>query len=188
MAKIDRERWDDRYANTQRRPHEHEPNPLLMRYAPPPAPGSRALELACGLGQDALWLAEQGYRVDALDGSMVALRHARAEMLRRGIDGVTFILADLDHFPLPRAAYDLVYTYRFLDRRLFPAIREAARPGGMVIYETLNERRRLRHPAASPAHTLELGELPGYFEGWEIIVAGDRGFHSYVVARKPGAA
>lgn len=185
MALTDREEWEVRYSKTPRHPHEHEPNPLLIRWAPPAHPGSRALELACGLGQDALWLGEHGYQVDAFDLSFNALHKARGEMLRREIGGVNFIQADLDDYMLPRRTYDLVYVYRFLDRGLFPAIRERVRPGGLVIYETLNVRRRERHPSASAAHTLELGELPGFFPGWQILATSDEGTTSAVVARKP---
>ena len=108
-------------------------------------------------------------------------------MQRRAISGVNFVQADLDDYPLPRRAYDLVYVYRFLDRGLFPAIRDRVRPGGLVIYETLNIRRRERHPSASAAHTLELGELPGLFPGWQILAASDTGTTSSIVARKPGS-
>ncbi|WP_119065195.1 class I SAM-dependent methyltransferase [Aggregatilinea lenta] len=185
MALTDRQKWEARYGKAPRYPQEHEPNPLLMRWAPPALPGSRALELACGLGQDALWLGEHGYRVDAFDLSFTALRQARTEMQRRGISGVHFIQADLDDYPLPCRAYDLVYVYRFLDRRLFPAIRDRVRPGGLVIYETLNVRRRKRHPSASAAHTLELGELSGHFPGWQVLAASDDSTTSALVARKP---
>ena len=184
MARSDRERWDQRYvaprAGLLRGPHD-----LLLRYAPPPRPGARALELACGLGRDALWLAEQGYTVDALDISFTALRQARAEMLRRGLRGVNFIQADLDEFTLPFYAYDLVVVFRFLDRRLFPAIRERVRAGGLVIYDTLNVRHAERHPEAPRVHMLALGELPRYFPGWEVLLARDDEYTSAFVGRKP---
>ncbi len=156
-----------------------------MQYAPPPRSGARALELACGLGRDALWLAERGYTVDAFDISFTALRQARAEMLRRGLHGVNFIQVDLDEFILPCRTYDLVIVFRFLDRRLFPAIRQRVRPGGLVIYETRNIRHAERHPEAPRAHMLALGELPRYFPGWEVLVARDDEYTSAFVGRKP---
>lgn len=184
MARSDRERWDQRYiaprAGLLRGPHT-----LLMQFAPPPTADARALELACGLGRDALWLAERGYTVDALDISFTALRQARAEMLRRGLRGVNFIQADLDEFTLPFYAYDLVLVFRFLDRRLFPEIRRRVRPGGLVIYETRNIRHAERHPEAPRAHMLALGELPRYFPGWEVLHSHDREYLSAFVGRKP---
>ena len=107
MARADRERWDQRYAAPGDDLNKG-PSPLLVQYAPPYHPGIRALELACGLGHNALWLAERGYTVEAVDISLAGLRRARAEMIRRGLSGVHFIVADLDHFALPFYAYDLV--------------------------------------------------------------------------------
>jgi tellurite methyltransferase len=184
MAQSDRARWDQRYADPSGN-FKTDPHPLLVRYAPPCRPGLRALELACGLGRDALWLAAQGCRVDAIDISFTALRQARADMLRRQIDGVNFILADLDHFPLPDRPYDLVYIFRFLDRGLFPAIRERVHPGGRVIYETLNIHRLRISPDTNPDHMLQPGELAGHFPGWTVLYASDQGFLSGFVGVKP---
>ena len=172
MALSDRERWDQRYTDPGERLSQG-PNTLLPQVVPPAPPGAHALDLACGLGHNALWLAAQGYRVAAIDISPAALRHARAEMLRRGLSGVTFIAADLDDFPLPSAAYDLVCVFRFLDRALFPAIRACVRPGGLVVYQTFNVRRLHLHPTFSPDHMLALGELPGFFPGWTQIMCSD---------------
>jgi tellurite methyltransferase len=184
MAYSDRERWDWRYANPKK-PPKRAPHDLLTRHAPPAYPGIRALELACGLGRDALWLAAQGYHVDAVDISLHALRQARAEMRRRRLSGVTFIQADLDAFPLPRSAYDLLVVFRFLNRRLFPAIRACVRPGGLVIYQTVNIYRVEQHPTFRRDQLLEPGELPGYFPGWTVIEASDSGSSSSFVGRKP---
>jgi len=184
MARADRERWDKRYV-TPRAGLLRGPHTLLMEYVPPPRSGARALELACGLGRDALWLAERGYTVDAFDISFNALRQARAEMLRRGLHGVNFIQADLDEFTLPLYAYDVVVVFRFLDRRLFPAMRQRVRPGGLVIYETRNVRHAEQYPEAPRAHMLEVGELPRYFTGWDVLLARDEGPHSAFVGRKP---
>lgn len=183
MARSDRERWDRRYAT----PGDHlqkEPNELLIRHVPP-QPGARALELACGLGHNARWLAEQGYTVDAIDISLMALRRARADLHRRGVANVNFIVADLDHFPLPLYAYDLVCIFRFLDRRLFPAIRDRVRPGGLVITQTLNTGHLDRCPDCCADHVVRVGELPDYFPGWIVLEARDDEFMSALVARKP---
>ena len=185
MSRADRERWERRYAEPAAALTKG-PHPLLTRWVPPAQPGQRALDLACGLGRDALWLAEQGYTVDALDISLTALRRARGEMLRRGLDNVNFIQADLDHFPLRRAAYDVTVVFRFLDRRLFPAIRASIRPGGLIVYQTFNTRQLALRPTFHEDHMLRLGELPGYFPGWHILTAADDGPESSLVAIKPG--
>lgn len=184
MTHRDRTRWDERYSDPIASLKKG-PSPLLMRHAPPAYPGCRALELACGLGHNALWLAEQGYQVDAFDISHTALRRAHAERRRRAVTGVHFVVADLDEFTLPQYAYNLVYVFRFLDRALFPAIRARVRPGGRVIYQTLNERHLDRNPNGTPDHVLQIGELAGYFPGWDVIEVDESGYMSAFVGRKP---
>jgi len=184
MAHSDRDRWNARYTDPNRTVRAA-PQPVLMAHAPPYHPGMRALELACGLGHDALWLAAQGYTVDAIDISFTALRKARVEMLSRGLRGVNFIVADLDQFALPPREYDLVVVFRFLDRALFPAIRARVRPGGLIIYRTLNVRWREKRPETRAAHMLALGELRTFFPGWDVLHSDDSDALSEIVARKP---
>lgn len=184
MTHEDRLRWDARYSEPGKKLH-HPANPLLARWVPPATANQRALELACGLGANALWLARQGYAVTAVDISYAGLRRARAEMLRRHVTGVTFVQADLDQFPLPQSAYDVVSVFRFLDRRLFPAINACVSPGGLVIYETFNTGQLARHPDVNPDHMLHPGELPQHFPGWHILHAQDGEFTSSFVGQKP---
>jgi hypothetical protein len=102
---------------------------------------------------------------------------------------------DLESEPtLRRDGYELVSVFRFLERQLFPAIREATAPGGFVIYETFHERNREtgRKPT-STAHLLATGELMRAFEGFEILIARDAveregRFYSQLLARRPGAS
>ncbi len=178
--------WDDRYAARAQRPYSP-PDALLVAYAPrpgPDAPPPAALDLAAGLGQNALWLAAQGYRVDALDFSAVALARARAEAAARGMEGVTFHQADLEHAQLPEATCDLVCCFRYLNRALFPAIRAAVRPGGLVIYQTYNVR-RLALRGGSTQYLLQPGELATHFPGWEVLHDDEVGELSRFVARRP---
>jgi len=184
MADTDRLRWERRYADPTHK-RKRGPDDLLARHVPPAAPGARALELACGLGENAIWLAQQGYTVDAFDISLTALRQARAVMLARGVRGVRFVAADLDHFPLPDRAYDVVCVFRFLDRALFPALRARVRPGGLVVYQTLNTGHLAKHPDTRPDHMLRRGELQQYFPGWTVLEAADLEHISLLVARRP---
>ncbi len=185
MTGTDRVRWDRRYANPDDLKRKDGPDALLARHAPPAAPGARALELACGLGHNAIWLAEQGYTVDAFDISLTALRFARQTMLARGVHGVHFVVADLDHFPLPEREYDVACVFRFLDRALFPALRARVRPGGIIVYQTLNTGHLEKSPDTRPGHMLQRGELPQHFPGWTVLEAADLEHISLFAARKP---
>lgn len=186
MTISDRRHWDARYTYAARTTLNRGPDSLLLHYTPLATNGARALELACGLGHNARWLAWQGYRVDAIDISVRALRQARQAMLRQPGAGVHFIAADLDNFPLPARQYDLVVVFRFLDRRLFPQVRARVRPGGLVIYQTLNTGALARGTVSNLDHVLECGELPTLFPGWHIVHADDGPTMSAYVGRKPG--
>jgi SAM-dependent methyltransferase len=97
--------WDDRYGSTHR-VWSGEPNPQLVDRVTRLTPG-RALEVGCGEGADAIWLAEQGWDVTALDVSQVALDKAAAHAADRGLT-VTWRRADLAGWPGEPGAYDLV--------------------------------------------------------------------------------
>jgi 2-polyprenyl-3-methyl-5-hydroxy-6-metoxy-1,4-benzoquinol methylase len=182
MAGQDRLRWDAIYSEKRDQPFPP-PDPLLLQFAPP-ADGARALDLAGGLGQNALWLAEQGYIVDLIDISRTALIRAQAEAARRGVRGINFIQMDLDHADLEAQTYDLIAVFRFLDRALFPTLRAAVKPGGRIIYQTYNTRYRPPQPF-NPDHLLRVGELAGIFADWRILHLSEPDAVTQVVAIKP---
>jgi SAM-dependent methyltransferase len=138
------------------------------------SPPGRALDLACGGGRDAAYLALAGYAVEAIDILPDALERARDLARRSGVH-VETIQQDLEAAPvLPAARYDLVSVFRFLHRPLLPAIRRALVPGGFAVYETFHRsdaedgRRVLK-----PSHLLEDGELAAAFEGFEKLIIRD---------------
>jgi tellurite methyltransferase len=185
MTQQDRARWDARYAEYD--PGERKPpHPLLIEHAHL-APGGAALDLACGLGRDTLWLAENGFRpVVAADVSGVALRHVLNLARRRSLaDRLWCVQADLDRFRFPPATFDLVCVFRFLNRSLFPAIARSLKPGGLLIYETFNRRWLDERPDVSPDYLLRPGELLEAFGDLDVIAHGERGVRSHLVARKP---
>lgn len=94
------------------------------------ASGPLALDLAAGAGRNSTFLAEHGFRVDAVDISEEGLSRVRHPGVRR-------ICADLDAFDIPAARYDLIVDVLYLNRRLFPQMAEALRPGGLLVFESL---------------------------------------------------
>jgi tellurite methyltransferase len=184
MTRQDRARWEARYAGRDPQAYP-EASPLLARFAQHLPESGLALDVACGMGQNALWLAERGLRVLAVDFSLIALRRGLSEARARHLAGrVTFVRADLDAFWLTPGAFDVVTVFLFLDRKLFPALRAALRPGGLVIYQGRNWRRLRADPTANPAHLLRPGELERAFTDWEVLAGGDVADRTHVVARK----
>lgn len=149
------------------------PSPLVIQWAPRAAellpPGARALDIAVGRGRHYEPLARAGFHVFGVDVAFDAVREAAAARIE-GAAPLRGWCADLTATGLPAARFDLVLVARYLQRDLFPAIRDAVVPGGVVIYETFTVR-QLRHGRGpvSPRHLLEPGELLSYFSGFEIL-------------------
>ncbi|HLI83323.1 MAG TPA: methyltransferase domain-containing protein [Bryobacteraceae bacterium] len=151
--------WDEHFA--QAAELDFTPSPLLVE-AGEMLPAGRALDLACGAGRNALYLAALGWRVVAVDSSPNALRILRE---RAGGLAIETHLADLEtgSFAIEPAGYDLVCDILYLQRDLFPRIREGVRPGGVAAVEVLLAGSRPRPFAMEP------GELRAEFEGWKIL-------------------
>ena len=132
MSDADRERWNARYASGEYAARTH-PSPLLAAWIDR-LPRGRALDVACGLGRNAIHLAANGFAVDAMDISGVALAKARERAEAAGV-AVHWIETDLDGLEIERDAYDVIVVARFLDRPLIPRLVDALRPGGHVVYD-----------------------------------------------------
>ncbi|MEW6352172.1 MAG: class I SAM-dependent methyltransferase [Thermodesulfobacteriota bacterium] len=182
----DRQKWDRRY---ERHSGDFDPPDSFLVGQSHRFDRGIALDLACGTGRNALFLAESGYTVDAIDISIHALRILQAEARSRALP-VRCIAADLDIFPLPRERYDLVVVFNFFDPRLFPRLRDSMRPGGLVVYSTFNTRHFSVRPEFNPAYLVEAEHLTDFFADFDILVsepeAGEFGDVSRLVAKKPG--
>jgi tellurite methyltransferase len=193
MAESDRERWNARY-----RAEDYDFTPAAWVRAMEPAlqahaVGARALDLACGGGRNALYLAELGYAVDAWDISEVGLRLLWQEVGRRAIGGqplpIELRQVELDRAPLPAAVYDLILDAHYLERALLSGMRFALRPGGRVIVHTFLS--TLGGPITSrlsnPAYALEPGELHDAFRDFEILeISEDHATETaHLFARRP---
>jgi len=127
----------------------------------------KALDLAMGRGRHARLLAGAGFRTFGVDAKLEAVREA-VERARADALVVRGWCADLTQTRLPRGAFDVVVVTRYLQRDLFPSIRELVRTGGIVLYETFTvNQRRLGFGPTSPDHLLQPGELRQHFEGFE---------------------
>jgi SAM-dependent methyltransferase len=104
----DSEAWDRRYAGSEL-VWTAQPNRFLVSEAAGLAPG-RALDVACGEGRNAVWLAEQGWRATGVDFSEVALGKARALAESRGVE-VGWVRADVVTHRAEEQAYDLVIVF-----------------------------------------------------------------------------
>jgi tellurite methyltransferase len=154
--------WDERYRTED---FEASPNRLLIETAKQLKPG-KALDLACGTGRNALWLAEQGWSVTAVDGSPVAietLRHRASESCLN----IDARVADLEsgEYRIEPCAWDLIAISFYLQRDLFEPAKQGVTPGGVILAIA-----HISGPGEEPTYKrLKSGELDSYFQGWEIL-------------------
>jgi tellurite methyltransferase len=129
----------------------------------------RALDVAVGRGRHAVALASAGFKTFGVDANCAAVVEA---VQRVGAAGARLHAwcADLTAVPLPAGRFDVVVVSRYLQRSLFPAVREAVAPDGVVLYETFTTAQRaLGTGPRSADHLLEPGELRQLFGGFEVL-------------------
>lgn len=180
------ERWNAKYRAANPNPY-FEPDPLLVELAPGLLRGGTALDVACGVAHNAMFLAEHGYEVLAVDGSMTALRYARDRLRERPLP-VRLLAADLDRFVPPEGYFDLIVVVRFLDRNLIPRLVRGLRPDGLLVYKTFNVNYQRERPAFNPDFLLQPGELSRLLGDLEPIMSNDgpelRASETYWVGRR----
>jgi tellurite methyltransferase len=163
--------WNDRYRS--RDELDLTPARLLTDFATALTPG-RALDLACGAGRNALWLAQQGWDVTAIDGAEEAIRLVREHDTR--IDARVLDLESGAPLPFEDESFDLVVILYFLHRPLFAEAQRVVRPGGVVLTA-------IRTSGINPRFCLSLEELRGEFSGWEVLHAAGGDTAELVVRR-----
>lgn len=126
--------WDERFESGEY-PTNPDPSPVLREYLGD-IPDGRALDVATGTGRNAVFLATEGYTVDAVDQSRTGLRITRENAADEGVaERIQAIQADIPTFEFPTDRYDLITIsfYRAVDR--FPDIKEALTDGGYLFVE-----------------------------------------------------
>ena len=151
--------------------------------------GGSALDVACGRGRHALWLAERGYEVEAIDRDAAALAELAQEAERRHLS-ISTRQYDLEAGSVDLGAerVDLIVVVHYLHRPLLPMLRQALRPGGLLIYETFTTAQAAKGKPTNPAFLLEPGELRELVAPLQIVIEREGEFEgrcvASVVARK----
>jgi len=184
MSREDRERWNKKYSTNVI------PTKVVkvVEDFAKLATGKRALDLACGMGRNAKYLASLGFKVDALDISPIAIESLK------NIENIEPKEVDFDTYILPENSYDLIVCTYFLKRELFPQIEKALKEDGIFIFETF-----MHHPdntkvPSNSTFLLNEGELEATFDDrYEILhlrefmeegVCGEKSMKASMVAKK----
>jgi tellurite methyltransferase len=166
--KLDRKRWDQRFKGEEFA-FGKKANPFLRRHIAL-LPKGKALDLATGEGRNAVFLAQHGLDVDAVDISEIGLRKAQKLAREMRVKIHTF-LADLDTYQIGREQYDLITNFYFLDRSLVQKMKRSLKKGGMVVFETytLEHRRLGTGGPKDPRYFLTPNELLNLFKEFRIL-------------------
>jgi SAM-dependent methyltransferase len=166
---MDREDWDRRHGEAGPL-FGVDPNRFLVAEAGGLAPG-RALDLACGAGRNAVWLAERGWQVTGVDFSDVALENARRLAAERAVE-VQWIQADVREWVPEPAAFDLVAIFYLQipveERRLVNGCAAAAVAPGGTLLVVGHDRENLVSGTGGPQEArvlLDAGEVAAELDG-----------------------
>lgn len=166
----DREKWDARYAQGAYQSRDW-PSPFVQAWLPRVARG-RALDLACGIGRNARYLATQGFQVDAVDISGVGLDRAKRLADSAGAS-VRWNEADLELEPPPPGPYNLVILMRYVNLELIGRIPDILAPAGMFLCEQHMVSTEATAGPSDPAFRVLPGQLSELVPALAILESND---------------
>lgn len=138
-------------------------------------PGSgAALDLACGLGANALWLARAGLQVQAWDLSTIAIDALAARAERENL-ALQAVVRDVVATPPAAESFDVIVVSYFLERTLAPHLQAALRPGGLLFYQTFVQDKVADAGPNNPGFLLAENELLSLFPKLTVRVFRDEG-------------
>lgn len=184
----DRVHWDKLY-NTRAYVYGKEPAPFLRQYFPM-LHGSRVLDVAMGEGRNAVFLAKNGFSVEGVDISEVAIRKAK-RLARENHVAITPIIADLNNYRIKPDTYHVILNFDYLQRNLIPQVKKGLKRKGIIVYEnyTVEQLTNFGGQNIRRDYLLNKGELKALFQDFEILVyrESNDGTNAKVslIARKP---
>lgn len=167
-----RDKWDRIYRETG--DAIPEPAPVLADNAHLLPAAGIAVDLACGLGGNALFLARQGLETHAWDISPEAIRRLNEYAQRLGVTLRTEIRDVVEH-PPAEASCDVIVVSRFLERSLAPVINAALKPGGLLFYQTYTREKVAEIGPTNPAFLLDTNELLRLFSSLRLVFYREEG-------------
>lgn len=174
--KSDQKKWDEKY-RAKAFAKGAGPNPFLKKNIRLLGQG-RALDIAAGTGRNAVFLAQNGWTVEAVDISRVGLKKGQ-QWARQNHVAIRTICADLDSYPFEKERYDLIANFYFLDRRLIPKMKRGLKMGGKIIFETYvaNPEAKNSETPSNGKYLLRANELLTRFRDFRILFYREGIFH-----------
>ena len=160
--KSDQSKWDARYQHHQ---YPTLPSMILTEFCHLASPGY-ALDIATGNGRNAIYLAQNKFKVDAIDISNIGIKKSAIDPSK-----INFIHQDLDHFNLKQNHYNIVVNCKFLDRSLFPQISQSLKKKALLIFQTFLKPQDsiIKKNKSTKSHYLLPNELLDVFSELHIV-------------------
>lgn len=157
--------------NTVQFQHEGIPSPWICRYAQLIRSGGQVLDLACGSGRHARWLAANNWRVNAVDRDSEALAGLQQ------LPNISTLVADLENdiWPYSGHRFHGIVVSRYLHRPLLPRLIESLHAGGVLIYETFMDGNERFGRPKNPDFLLRSNELLEVFSPHLTVIAYQQG-------------
>lgn len=166
------EKWDQRYLSaTDNFP---QPASVLKEYSHLIPPHGIALDIACGLGGNALFLAKTGLSVHAWDISNVAIEKLKTHALSKQQQIMTQV-RDVIAQPPAKECFDIIVVSYFLDRSLAKSIHDALRPNGLLFYQTFTRNKATEAGPKNPDFLLSENELLKLFGELHLLAYREEG-------------
>ena len=159
--------WDERYKGNEFL-SEKTPTRFLVEKIHL-LPKGKALDIAAGAGRNSLFLAQQGFQVEAMDISEQGLKNAQNLFKKKGAE-IKTVKADLENCRIENDTYDVIGNFYYLQRSLIPKIKRGLKKGGAVIFETYHSgQAEIEGGPKNPEYLLGDNELLHFFHDFRVI-------------------
>lgn len=171
MSKQDQLKWDKKFSTKSELLKPREASANLKEFINK-AVGKKALDLACGAGRNTLFLARNGFNVDAVDISVVVLEALSKYLEKENLlESVKLNHTDLDDFTPYKNSYDFIVMTNFLDRELIQRAKSGLRKDGIFLIETYMDDPSNQKRWSEPDFLLKKEELLTFFgEDFEVLL------------------
>ncbi|MBT2684938.1 methyltransferase domain-containing protein [Bacillus sp. ISL-37] len=163
------DKWNRKYMDKLTNQTSPEPNKRLLEMATY-LNGGTAIDFASGLGGNSFFLAELGYDMTAIDISDIAIMYVQEQAANRDLN-ITTKVADLtkERTDLTTRKYDLAVMTYYLERSLFPLVKQVIKDDGYLFFETFYKQKAAGNEHISNQYKLESNELLKEFSEWKIL-------------------
>ena len=163
-------KWNTKYKERIFQSKEPAPNPRLVNLSAF-LKGGTALDLACGLGGNSLFLERMNYQVQAIDISDVAINYIQEQVEKNNLKIYPQVadLTELNNFNWENSPFNLIVISYYLDRSLFPVVKSLIKEDGYLFIETFYQSPMNENQGVSNQYKLQPKELLTEFGDWKVL-------------------